>query len=291
MLARLSVLLLSAGALNAASRLEENIERITHSINAQWGIYAKCLETGEEVTLNADRPAETMSVIKIPLMVEAFREIDEGRFKLTDRVTLEDAAKRPGTGVLKSLDAGDSITIKDLLTLMMIVSDNTATDLLFDKVGGAEPVNRLMERYGLHSIHATGPTSTWFAALRAAPSPAEFHRQNKAPFGLTSPRDMGKLLEMIETGKAVSKPSSDQMLEMMRGQLYRTRLPKYVSGFIIPHKTGDFLPYVANDVGIFESPRRHVVVCVFTSGHYGSGAYLEDAIGRIGELIANHFSD
>ena len=285
-------LALSAAATTAAaaSRLEENIARITRSVNARWGIYVKCLETGEEIAIDAGRQMETMSTIKIPLMVEAFRQIEAGRFKLTDRVTLEDTAKRPGTGVLRSLDAGAAVTVKDLLTLMNIVSDNTATDLLFGQVGGVGPVNALMDSYGLMSIRATSPSSVWFAALRAAPSREDFHRQGKAPYGLSSPRDMGRLLEMISTGKAVSKAASEHMLQIMRGQVYNSRLPKYVTGYTVPHKTGDFLPYVANDVGIFESEKRHVVACVFTAHHYGVGAYLEDAIARIGELIANYFA-
>jgi beta-lactamase class A len=127
------------------ARLESNIRRVTNSVNATWGIYIKCLETGEEIAIDADRQMDTMSVIKIPLMAEAFHQIGEGKFKLTDRVTLTDAAKRPGTGIIRSLDPGVALTIKDLLTLMIIVSDNTATDLLYDQVGGTEPVNRLMK--------------------------------------------------------------------------------------------------------------------------------------------------
>src|SRR5258706_1342564 len=271
------------------ARLESNIARITKSVNAKWGIYMKCLETGEEIAINADDQMDTMSVIKIPLMVEAFRQIDAGKFSLTDRVTLADAAKRPGTGVIRSLDAGANLTIKDLLTLMIIVSDNTATDLMYEKVGGIEPVNRLMESYGLKSTRATGTSEAWFAALRAAPSRDAFHEQAKTPYGLSSPRDMGKLLEKIEKGEVVSKKASDQMLQIMRGQVYSSRLPKYVTGFAVPHKTGDFLPYIGNDVGILESPQRHVVLSVFTAKHYGIGANLEDAIARIGELVANYF--
>src|SRR5439155_21569774 len=127
-----------------------------------WGIYIKCLENGEEVAINADRQMDTMSVIKIPLMAEAFHQIEEGKFSLTDRITLTDAAKRPGTGIIRSLDAGVPLTIKDLLTLMIIVSDNTATDLMYDKVGGVEPVNRLMTDWGLGSIRATGTADVWF---------------------------------------------------------------------------------------------------------------------------------
>ncbi len=270
--------------------LRANIESITLSINAKWGIYLKCLETSEEVAINADEQMDTMSVIKIPLMVESFRQIGAGKFKLTDRITLRNEDKRPGTGIIRSLDEGVQLTIKDLLTLMVIVSDNTATDLMFNQVGGIEPVNALMKDYGLTQTRAVGSAKVWFDALRAAPSTEAFYREGKHPFGLSSPHDIGKLLERIQTGQAVSKQASDMMLQIMRGQLYRTRLPKYVTHFNIPHKTGDFLPYIGNDVGVFESPARNIVVSVFTANHYGIGANLEDAIGRIGQQIADYFT-
>lgn len=271
------------------TRLQSNIERITKSINADWGIYIKCLETGEEIAIDADKQMDTMSVIKIPLMVEAFRQIEAGKFALTDRYTLKDTDKRPGTGTIRSLDEGAVLTIKDLLTLMIIVSDNTATDLIFDRVGGPAPVNALMQQYGLTATRATAPASAWFAALRTASSAAAFHKEGAHPFGLSSARDIGKLLEMMEHGKAVSPKASEAMLQMMRGQVYSTRLPKYLSGIRLPHKTGDFLPYIGNDVGVLEMPGRTVVVSVFTAHHYGVGTYLEDAIGRIGEQVANYY--
>src|ERR1041384_1617441 len=97
------------------ARLEGNIQRVIKSVNATWGIYIKCLETGEEIAIDADRQMDTMSVIKIPLMAEAFRQMEIGRFQLTDRVKLTEAAKQPGTGIIRSLDAGVDLTIKDLL--------------------------------------------------------------------------------------------------------------------------------------------------------------------------------
>ncbi len=271
------------------ARLQANIERITKSANADWGFYIKCLETGEEIAINADKQMDTMSVIKIPLMVEAFRQIEAGKFSLDDKITLKESDKRPGTGIIRSLDPGAVLTIKDLLTLMIIVSDNTATDLMYDKVGGVEPVNQLAQSLGLKNTRAVTLASPWFKAIGAAPSRDQFHAEGKNPFGLSSPRDMGKLLEMLERGQAVSKKSSDLMLQMMRGQVYSSRLPKYVTGFRVPHKTGDFLPYIANDVGILESQNRNVVISVFTAHHYGTGAYLEDAIARVAEQVANYF--
>jgi beta-lactamase class A len=285
----LGVLCAAQPAPTPLARLQDNIERLTRSINADWGIYVKCLETSEEIAIKADKQMDTMSVIKIPLMVEAFRQIEAGKFSLTDKVTLKEADKRPGTGVIRSMDTGAVLTIKDLITLMIIVSDNTATDLMFEKVGGTAPVNDLMRSYGLNTITATGPSELWFKALRAAPSAEEFHRAGKTPFGLSSPREMGKLLEKISRGQAVSKKASEQMLQIMRGQIYSTRLPKYLTGVRLPHKTGDFLPYIANDVGIIEMPGKTIVISVFTAHHYGVGTYLEDAIGRIAEQVANYF--
>ncbi|HWZ32774.1 MAG TPA: serine hydrolase [Bryobacteraceae bacterium] len=272
-------------------RLKANIERTTKSINAKWGIYMKCLETGEEIAINADDQMDTMSVIKIPLMVEAFRQIEAGKFSLTDRVTLTDDAKRPGTGVIRSLDAGANLTIKDLLTLMIIVSDNTATDYMYDKVGGPAAVNKLMDTYGYKSIRAVDTAKVWFEAIAKEPSRDKFHSDGKYPFGLSSPREMGKLLEKIKKGEAVNPKASELMLQIMRGQVYSSRMPKYVTGFRVPHKTGDFLPYIGNDVGLLESPNRNIVLCVFTAHHYGVGTYLEDAIGRVAELVANYYGD
>ena len=273
------------------SRLQASIERITKSINADWGIYVKCLETGEEINIDADRQMDTMSVIKIPLMVEAFRQIEAGKFSLEDKITLKESDKRPGTGIIRSLDPGAVLTIKDLLTLMIIVSDNTATDLMYAKVGGLEPVNQLAQSYGLKNTRAIFNADAWFKAIAAAPSRDQFHREGKTPFGLSSARDIGKLLEMIELGQAVNKKSSDLMLQMLRGQVYSSRLPKYLTGtgFRVPHKTGDFLPYIANDVGVLESPSRNIVISVFTAHHYGTGAYLEDAIARVAEQVADYF--
>lgn len=272
------------------NRLQSTIERITRSVNAKWGIFIKCTETGEEITINADETMDTMSVIKIPLMAEVFRQIDAGKFALSDRVTLKESDKRPGTGVIRSLDAGAILTIKDLITLMIIVSDNSATDMLFEKVGGIEPVNKLMQSYALSSIKATGPSDNWFKALRAEPDTWKFHTEGKTPYGLSSAKDMGRLLEKISKGECVSKQASDQMLQIMRGQVYSSRLPKYVTGFRVPHKTGDFLPYIGNDVGILESANRHIVISVFTARHNGIGPNLEDAIARIAEQVANYFA-
>ena len=80
------------------------------------------------------------------------------------------------------------------------------------------------------------------------------------------------------------------MLQILRGQVYSSRLPRYISGYRIPHKTGDFLPFIGNDVGVLEGQSRRIVMSVFTANHFGAGDRLEEAIGRISELAANYFA-
>lgn len=270
-------------------RLRAAIERIVASVDATWGIYIKSLETGDEIAINADRQMDTMSVIKIPLMVEVFEQIKARTFRLEDRYTLAKDDVLPGTGVLRSLDPGAVITVKDLITLMNIVSDNTATDVLYRMVGGPEAVNTRMQALGLSQTRAPATSRAWFDALRATPDREQFHRDARHPFGLSTPREIGRLLEMMERGTLVDKAPSELMLRIMRGQIYRTRIPRFLSGFTVPHKTGDFLPYIGNDVGVLEAPGIRVVVSIFTANHFGSGERLEEAIGRIAEQVAMYF--
>jgi beta-lactamase class A len=271
-------------------RLRASIERTTRSINATWGIYVKSIETGEEIAIDADRQMETMSTIKIPLMIEAFEQIKAGRFKLTDKYTLVASDVQPGTGTIQRLDPGAVMTVKDLLTLMIIVSDNTATEVLYRMVGGPAAVNARMEKLGLTMTRAMNVPSTWFPIQRSAPTTEQFYRDGKYPFGFSTAREMGRLLEMLERGTLVDKDASALMLRIMRGQLYRTRIPRYLTGYTIPHKTGDFLPYVGDDVGVLEAPGRTIVLSIFTGNHFGSGEMLENAIGLVARDVADYFT-
>lgn len=270
-------------------RLQASIGRTTASINATWGIYVKSLETGEEIALNADAEMETMSTIKLPLMAEVFEQIKAGRFALTDKYTYDAADMRGGTGVIRSLAPGAVLTVKDLITLMVIVSDNTATDVLYRMVGGPAAVNARMAALGLKTTRAQTLAAPWFDALRAAPSSEAFYREGKHPFGLTTAREMGTLLEKMERGTLVDKPSSDLMLQVMRGQLYRTRIPRFLSGYRIPHKTGDFLPFVGDDVGVLEAPGKTIILSIYTGHHFGSGEMLENAIGLVAKDVGDYF--
>ena len=296
-------------------QLKQKLEQISSGVSADWGIYIKSLDTGEEIAINADNIMDTMSTIKIPLMVDVYRQVDAGKINTADRFVMKTADKRFGTGVLQTLDPGLSLTFRDALELMIIQSDNSGTDMAFARAGGPAHVTQTMRELGLKSITATGTSFDWFLALAAAGDPAyakfgpeelftkgfpdkltdadveRFHFEGKHPYGLSNARDMGRLLEMIATNKAASEKSCKEMLRMMGRQQMRTRIPRFLSDDVdTPHKTGDFPPYIANDIGFIETPNARVVVVFFSAHHRGYYSELEDAIGRMSEQVWAYFN-
>ncbi len=307
---------LAVGRLDAAERpplswLTDRIEFLTRHVNAEWGIYIKSLDTGEEVAVNADAVFDTMSVVKIPMMVEAFRQIEAGKYALADRVTVKESDMRFGTGILRSLDPGAQVTLKDVLMLMTIVSDNTATDIVYEKVGGPARVTAAMRELGFKTIETRITAFEWFRALSATADPSyatldplqlfrkgpagdaasrwKFHTEARYSYGLSSAREMGLLLEKIYRNEVASKASCELMIDMMGRQVYSTRLPRYLGGYRVPHKTGDFLPFIGNDVGYILSPEMHLVIVVFDRLHRGDPVAFEDTIGRVAEAAKNFF--
>ena len=294
--------------------LQHRLEAISRSVSADWGIYVKSLDSGEEIAINADQAMDTMSVIKLPLLVDAYRQIDAGKLNPADRITMTTADKRFGTGVLRTLDDGLNLSVHDALTLMVIQSDNTATDMIFSRVGGPAHVNETIRQLGFKTIKASGTAFDWFRALGENSDPAwgkltpaelftrgypqkmsdadveRFHFEGKHPFGLSSAREMGKLLEMIARSQAASPRSCQEMLNILRQQQMRTRIPKYLEEVSVAHKTGDFPPYIANDVGLIETQKAHVIVVFFCAHHRGVYAALEDAVARMSEQVWAYFN-
>jgi beta-lactamase class A len=295
--------------------LKQKLITVSQGVSADWGIYIKSLDTGEEIAINADAAMDTMSAIKIPLLVDVYRQVDLGTINPADRIVMKTADKRFGTGVLRTLEPGLDLSFHDALMLMIIQSDNTGTDMAFTRAGGPAHVTQTMHQLGLNSITATGTSFDWFRALASAGDPSwdkltpeelftkgfpqkltdadveRFHFEGKHPFGLSSARDMGKLLAMIAANQAASEKSCKEMLRLMGMQQMRTRIPKYMDDDTrTPHKTGDFPPYIANDVGLIETPAGRVVVVFFSAHHRGYYSELEDAIARMSEQVWAYFN-
>jgi beta-lactamase class A len=293
--------------------LQQNIERITRGVNADWSIYIQSLDTWEKVAINADKPMETMSDIKLAILVTAFRQIDAGKLHLDQPIAFTAADKRWGTGVLRTLDPGLNLTLRDVLTLMVIQSDNSATDMAYRLVGGPAVVTRTMRQMGFRNVTSERTAFEWFRALATAGDPSyanlspgelfargfpnitdaelvRFDAEDKTPFGLATTRDIGRLLAEVAQGKAASPASCREMLRILRMQQMNTRIPKYIRGAEIGHKTGDFPPYIANDAAIVQSPEANFVIVVFDDHYRGVYANLEDAVARIAQQAWLYFS-
>ena len=125
--------------------LRTQIENIQQAFPGNMAVYMKNLKTGEQIAVDADTTYETFSVIKVAIMAEVFRQAEAGKFSLDQRVELKPGDQRLPSGVLYTLQPGLTPTIRDLLTLMIIISDNEATDLLADKVTRASVTNFMHE--------------------------------------------------------------------------------------------------------------------------------------------------
>ena len=310
-----SLLLGCVAAFPAGRKLADEIDSIRHNFPGEMAVYLKNLTTGEEIALDADRVHETYSVIKIPVMVEVLRRVELGDFSLSDRIEFKASDKRLGSGLLSKLEPGLQPTLKDLLTLMIIVSDNSATDILADKVGRAN-VTKSMRDLGLKNtsiaFSVLDDYRQWFAYMDPALHPRTAEEVFKFPinkysetqvdaasrkldddpkiyFGHSTAREVGWLLEKMAQGALVSKSASALMLDILKKQQVNDRFPLYLRNVTIAHKTGDDQPYIANDAGVLWVNNQPIVLVVFTAHHRGSTSALHEAIARVAAYAVRYY--
>ena len=296
--------------------LRTQLDQIRANFPGDMSIYMKNLSTRDEITFDSDKVFETFSVIKLAIAAEVMHQVEQGKFSLTDRIPLTAANERLPSGVLYALDPGLTPTVKDLLTLMIIISDNEATDVLADKVGRdkvtayAHSLGRAntsiefsdldWDRTWLGTLvpsyrHASGDETVKFPFQNYTDQQVQeafWHTIYNAGiyFGHSTTRDIGRLLEMLANGKLVSKSASDLILGMMEKQQVNDRFPRYLQNTRIAHKTGDGQPFIANDAGILWVNDQPIVLVVFTGHHRGSTASLHDAVARVAAYVVQHYA-
>lgn len=250
--------------------LIDQITGILRTFRGVMGIAAEHLHTRECLLVNPHLRFPAASVIKVPIMVEVYAQAAEGRLSLDERLCLTQTDTVGGSGVLQRLQAGLALPIRDLVTLMIIVSDNTAANMLLDRVGVAS-VNRRMAAYGLTSTKV-------FRKAFADRAEVEPDEEARYGFGVTTPAEMLTLLKRIATGEAVDQAACDAMIQTLRGQQVRLMLPRRLpserDSVTIAHKTGESaMPgpdssglrrHIRNDVGIVDAPRGRYLLCLFT---------------------------
>jgi beta-lactamase class A len=257
-------------------------------------VWVKHLTTGEEAEVRADETFNSASVIKLAVLVLAYQMAETGALSLDQRVTITAADVRGGSGVFRYHEPGLQPTLRDVLMQMVITSDNTATDLAIGKVGGVARVNAWLKDAGYaDALRLSQTTGELFAKYAALPPGADRNDKtnNDRAFwlGEMTPRGTGRLLEAIERSTVVSKKSTEEIIRVMRAQQAGARrLPHFVD-VPIAHKTGDFPPVLANDVGVAFARSGPIVISFFTNAITAPYGEAEDSIGRVARLIIEYF--
>jgi beta-lactamase class A len=219
----------------------EAIQKRIDSFPGTVSLYAKNLQTGKTVALRETDPVRTASTIKLPIMLTVFNAISQGKAKWTDTLTVSKEEKVTGSGIIGTeLSDGVQLPIRDVLNLMMVLSDNTATNMLIERFT-AEAVNTYLDKLEL-------PTTRLMRKVRGdgnnLKSPSGWSAAGKLPenqkygLGKSTPKDMVTLLEKLDRGETVSPDASKQMLAIMRRCQDDTGVRRKLNGYTIFNKTG-----------------------------------------------------
>jgi beta-lactamase class A len=270
------------------SSLEDRLAPLAKAHKGKVAIAVKHLVTGETYYLNADEVMPTASLIKVAVMVETYQQAVEGKVSLTDKVTLHDADKVPGSGILtEHFSDGATFSLRDAVRLMIALSDNTATNLVLDKVG-IRTVNARMEALGLPNTKINAKS------FRGSTTSVAPERTKKYGLGSTTAREMVALLEVIQCGEVVSPAGRQAMLNHMKKCDDKDRFTRLLpAGTVVAHKTGS-VNDARTDAGIIYLDGGPVVVCVLTAEN-DDRSWRPDNAGnllcaRVAKEVYDHFA-
>ena len=282
------------------------IERLADATGGIVGVAATQLATGRHIGYREDELFPTASVIKLPLLVTLYEDAIAGRIDLSERVKYREDTKVAGSGVLQYLDDGLDPTLRDLSVLMMSVSDNTATDLLFDRVGKAR-IEATMGRLGLQSIRVPFDIREMLMELvdmdHTQPGGYdELRRLLRLSAGSggrsmipeqadrTTPADMCRLLELIESRAILDPDACTAIIELLKRIQSATRIPGLLpKGTIVAHKTGSYRR-LRNDAGIVYATNGPYAVAIFARELARDNVDDDGALARISLAIYAEFA-
>jgi beta-lactamase class A len=276
------------------SALHDVLTRASTDFPGRAGIWVKHLTKNETAGVRDGEIFNSASVIKLPVLVLAFQMADKGAINLDERITIRKEDIRGGSGIFRFHDIGLQPTFRDVLLQMVITSDNTATDLAIAKVGGVARVNAWLKESGYADgqrlVQTTGDLFAKYNALGPNDDRnAKTNADRSYWLGEISPRGVGLLLEAIEKKTIASTASCDAMLRMMRGQQAGARRLNHFITVPVAHKTGDFAPVLANDVGIIYARSGPIVVTFLGNAITGNYGEAEDRIGRFAQQLVEYF--
>ena len=256
-------LALAAQVFAQSDHLDQSIQETIAHFPGAVSIYAKNLDTGKSYGLRENEPVRTASTIKLPIMATVFALIEKGQLKWSDRLTLTNADKVSGSGVAREFSDGLTMPLHDWMHLMIVLSDNTATNLILDKIS-ADAVNDYMDKLGLKRTRSMRKVRGDGNDLKnpSGWSKAGLLPENKR-FGLGSstPREMVTLLEMLDRGQVASLAASKEMLAILGRQQDRAGIARKLGEMKVANKSGA-LDQLRSDVGIVYSPHGKIALAI-----------------------------
>lgn len=278
-----SLPLLPAGAADLDARLEPLLKAHKGTV----AVAVKHLKTGEEFSRNADEPMPTASLIKLPIMVEAYWQAAENKVKLDKPLTLRKEDKVPGSGILTShFSDGATFPLRDAVRLSIAFSDNTATNLVLDEIG-IPSMNVRMEKLGFKHTKINAKV------YKGSTTSIDPERTKKFGLGSTTAREMVQLLERIEAGKVVSPEACKEMIAHLKTCDDHEKMTRLLpAGTIVAHKTGS-VNASKTDAGILYLKSGPVALCVLTDKNDDVRWTPDNAaqvlIGKIAKEVYEHF--
>ena len=231
-------------------------------------LYAKNLDTGATYTLSGDEPVRTASTIKLPIMIEVFSEAAEGKLKLTEGITDIADEKVSGSGIMQDLSDGDVLPLRDVVTLMITLSDNTATNLILNRIGG-NAVNARMAGLGLTNTRVMRKILGDGNKLKSKPSGITDEgakpENKKWGIGRSSPQEMVQLLEKLYRGELVNKQASAEMIEILKKQRDHNGIARDIKDAVVANKSGA-LDALRSDVGIVYTAKGPIAMAITIDG-------------------------
>src|SRR2546427_1270488 len=218
-------------------------------------LFAKNLDTGESYSYNGDERVKTASTIKVAVMIEAFARVAEGHAKWTDELVLTKAARYGGSGVLPELSDGLRLTLRDCVNLMMLVSDNTATNMVLDYLS-TDAVNARMDALGFKQTRI-------MRRVGGGGESKDGKVADNKRFGLgaTTPHEMVQILEKLDRGEVISPAASKEMLDLMKREQARYAIGRTIWNVPMASKYGA-LDHLRSCLAIVYSKRGKIAMAI-----------------------------
>jgi beta-lactamase class A len=266
------------------ANLDEQVKNLIAPFKGKVTLFAKNLDTGETYGLNADERVRTASTIKIAVMIEAFARVSEGKAKWTDGVVLTKEKKVSGSGILAELSDNLHLTLRDAVNLMMILSDNTATNLVLD-VLTTDAVNARMESLGFKQIKINRKVGSGGESM-AGKDP----ENKKYGLGFATPREMVLVMEKMERGEIINPAVSKEMIDLMKREQARYAIGRSLWDLPMASKYGA-LDRLRSAVGIVYSKKGKIAIAISCDDmpeimwSVDNPAYL--LMSRLSEVLVN----